>query len=233
MIQALYGSHEIAEHMHYLEWRLAQNVEYVCAHGRLAKYDDTACSQELLDAWDSGSFGSSDIALQFLIDGAQLWPDQPSEAWVFIWVIHNLPPSMRYKKDFVIPGAIVPGPNKPGDLESFLFPLLYHVAALQCEGLCIYNFSTNTIVPHLIPCVLFGTADSLGSAAMSGMVGHIGKYGCHLYCDMLGCCQGDDSHYYPEITTFQAVSTQILPLTTSKITASIFHASTQRTWDFS
>jgi hypothetical protein len=200
VIQALYGSREIAEHMHYLERRLAQNVEYVRAHGKLPKYDDTACGQELLDAWNSGSFGRSDIALQFSIDGAQLRPDQPSEAWVFIWVIHNLPPSMRYKKDFVVPGAIVPGPNKPGDLESFLFPSLYHVAALQREGLRIYDSSTNTIIPRSIPCVLFGTADSLGSAAMSGMVGHIGRYGCRLYCDMPGRRRDGDSHYYPVMT---------------------------------
>lgn len=85
---------------------------------------------------------------------------------------------MQYKKDFVIPGAIVPGPNKPGDLESFLLPSLYHVAALQHEGLQIHNSYTNTLIPHSIPCVLFGTADSLGSASMSGMVGHIGRYGC-------------------------------------------------------
>ena len=62
-------------------------------------------------------------------------PDQPSEAWVFIWIIHNLPPDMCYTKAFVIPGAIVPGLNKPGDLDSFLFPSLYHIATLQHEGL--------------------------------------------------------------------------------------------------
>ena len=226
--------------MHYLERRLAQNVEYVRTHGELPKYDDTACGQELLDAWNSGSFGRSDIALQFSIDGAQLRPDQPSEAWVFIWVIHNLPPSMRYKKDFVVPGAIVPGPNKPGDLESFLFPSLYHVAALQREGLRICDSSTNTIIPRSIPCVLFGTADSLGSAAMLGMVGHIGKYGCRLYCDMLGRRWDGDSHYYPAMalprdysTMSWAASTQISLSTTFASTASISHGNTRRTWTFS
>ena len=201
VIQALYGSCELAEHMHYLERKLAENLAYARAHGgRLSRYDDTACGRDLLVAWDSGSFGRSDIALQFSIDGAQLRPDQPSEAWVFIWVIHNLPPSMRYKKDFVIPGAIVPGPNKPGDLDSFLFPSLFHVAALQREGLRIYDASTNTVIPRSIPCVVFGTADSLGSAAMSGMVGHGGRYGCRLYCDMPGRRRDGDSHYYPVMT---------------------------------
>jgi hypothetical protein len=33
------------------------------------------------------------MALQLSIDGAHLHSDKPSEVWVFIWVIHNLPPA--------------------------------------------------------------------------------------------------------------------------------------------
>ena len=197
IIQAFYGSRQVAQSMHYLEKRLAELLTAVTGvSGRILVYDDTACGRELLDAWNNGRFGKSDIALQFSIDGAQLRSDQQSEAWVFIWVVHNLPPGMRYKKAFVIPGAIVPGPNKPGDLDSFLFPSLYHVAALQREGLRVYDAYLDMIVPRATPFILFGTADSLGSAAMSGMVGHCGQYGCRLYCDMPGRRRKGDSHYY-------------------------------------
>ena len=132
VIQSLYQSLDMATHMHYLEKTLACNTLYLDTHqGGLDVYDNTACGKDLMDAWRSGAFSSSDVALQFSIDGAQLHPDQPSEAWVFIWVVHNLPPNMRYTKAFVILAAIVPGPNKPAEIDSFLFPLLYHVAALQ------------------------------------------------------------------------------------------------------
>ena len=198
VVQAFYASAELSKHMHYLEKTLAVNLEAVTNNqGLLDVYNDTACGQELLDAWRDGRFKRNDIALQFSIDGAQLRRDQQSEAWVFIWVIHNLPPELRYKKAFVIPGAIVPGPNKPGDLDSFLFPSLYHVAALQREGLRIYDAYLDVVVPRAIPVILFGTADSLGSAAMSGMVGHSGRYGCRLYCDMPGRRRDKDTHYYP------------------------------------
>ncbi|KAH8987488.1 hypothetical protein EDB86DRAFT_2808890, partial [Lactarius hatsudake] len=104
VIQAFYGSHEIAEQMHYLERKLAENLEAARLGERgLPMYDDTACGRDLLDAWNTGRFRRSDVALQLSIDGVQLRPDQPSEAWVFIWVIHNLPPDVRYKKAFVIP----------------------------------------------------------------------------------------------------------------------------------
>ena len=136
------------------------------------------------------------MALQFSIDGAQLRADRPSEAWFFIWVIHNLPPTMRYKKAYVIPGAIVPGPKKPWDIDSFMFPSLYHVAALQREGLTIFDTSLGALVRSR-PLIIFGTADSPGSAFMSGMVGHSGCVGCRLYCDMPSRHRAGNGHYYP------------------------------------
>jgi hypothetical protein len=40
--------------------------------GTFKTYDNTACGQELLDAFEDGQFKKTDIALQFSIDGAQL-----------------------------------------------------------------------------------------------------------------------------------------------------------------
>ena len=198
VIQAFYGSRDIAEHMHYLERSLSMNADRArCAGGSLDKYDDISCGNDILSAWISGTLQKTDVALQLSIDGAQLRADQPSEAWIFIWILHNLPPDLRYKKQFVIPGAIVPGPNKPGDIDSFLFPSLFHVASLQREGLTIYDASVDSYITQSRPLLLFATADSLGSAAMSGMVGHSGKYGCRLYCNMPSRHRTGDGHYYP------------------------------------
>jgi hypothetical protein len=184
--------------MHYFERRLATNSEQIRLNsGYLDKYDDTSCGKELIDAWNKGTFQKSDIALQLSIDGAQLRPDQPSEAWVFIWIIHNLPPQFRYKKCFFIPGAIVPGPKKLEEIDSFLFPSLSHVAALQCEGLKAYDAYLDAYIPRAVLMIIFATADSLGSASMSGMVGHSGKFGCCLYCDMPSRHHKGDRHYYP------------------------------------
>ena len=197
VIQAMYSSRVIADSMHYMERKLADNVERARLNGGiLDNYDNTTSGQALLDAWREGSLKHGDVALQFSIDGAQLRADRPSEAWFFIWVIHNLPPNMRYKKAFVIPGAIVPGPSKPWDIDSFMFPSLYHIAALQCEGLTIYNASLGSLVRSR-PLVVFGTADSPRSAFMSGMVGHSGRAGCRLYCDIPSRRRTNDGHYYP------------------------------------
>jgi hypothetical protein len=197
VIQAMYSSTEVAGAMHYLEQKLVDNAESARLNrGFLDVYDDMVSGQDLLDAWSKGSLKKGDVALQFSIDGALLRADKPSEAWFFIWVIHNLPPNMRYKKAYVIPAAIVLGPGKPWDINLFMFPSLYHITALQQEGLTVFDASLGSMVQSCL-LVVFGTADSPGSAFMSGMVGHSGRSGCCLYCDMPGRRRTKDGHYYP------------------------------------
>ena len=198
VIQAFYGSWEITKKMHYLEHKLAKNLETATLNvGTLPVYDNTTCGSDLLNAWWSGHFGKSDVALQLSIYRAQLHCDQASEAWVFIWIIHNLPPDMRYKKAFIILAEIVPGPNKPGEIDSFLFPSLHHIAALQHKGLKSSTCLRSSCA-LLNSCThLFSTVDSPGSTSMSGVVGHTGRYGCSLHSEMLSQhCKGD-SHYFP------------------------------------
>ena len=196
VLQALYMSPETAEDMHYLEKRLAKIEEHLRTHnGEMESYDDTACSQDLLQAWASGRFTKDDIALQLSIDGAQLYRDRTSDCWIFIWIIHNLPPGLRYKKAFVIPAGFVPG--KPKEMDSFLFPSLYHVAAIQCEGLKYFDASTSTAIPRSVPLVVIASADGPGAASMSGFVGHSGKQGCRLYCEITGRRRENDGHYFP------------------------------------
>jgi len=120
------------------------------------------------------------------IDGAQLYHDKESDLWIFIWIIHNLPPDFHYKRSFVIPSAIVPGPKKPKEIDLFLFLSLHHVSGLQHEGLRVWDASINSIVLRSKVLIIFATADGPGVASMSEIVGHSGKYGCQLYCEIPG-----------------------------------------------
>ena len=67
---------------------------------------------------------------------------------------------------------------------------------LQTEGLKIWDASRNCIFLCLIPTIIVATADGPGAAAMSGMVGHSGKYGCRLYCEIRGQHQEGVGHYF-------------------------------------
>jgi len=98
VLQALYMSPKTAKDMHYLEKRLTKIEEHLRTHnGKMEFYNDTACSQDLLQAWASGQFTKDDIVLQLSIDGAQLYWDRTSDFWMFIWIIHNLPQTTLQK----------------------------------------------------------------------------------------------------------------------------------------
>ncbi|KIJ06354.1 hypothetical protein PAXINDRAFT_92119, partial [Paxillus involutus ATCC 200175] len=117
---------------------------------------------------------------------------------IAIWVIFDRSPETRYKKKYVLPGCIIPGPKKPKNLDSFLFPGFYHLAALQKEGLKIWDASRNTIyISH--PFLALGTADGPGLAYLNGLVGHHGKNGCRLYCGLKGRHKEGIGIYYPAL----------------------------------
>lgn len=79
--------------------------------------------------WD-GLLDKNDTILMLSFDGAQLYKNKASDCWMYIWIIVNLSPDGRYKKQ-VIPGGTIPGPNKPKIAESYLFPGLHHIATIN------------------------------------------------------------------------------------------------------
>lgn len=161
-----------------------------------AVIDDVYCSANYLDAVDSGDIRSRDTVLIFSIDGAQLYSHKASDVWIWIWVLLDLPPELRYQKEYVIPAAIIPGPNKPKNLDSFLFVGLHHIAALQKDGLRIWDAIDEEVVESDI-WVHIGGADGPGSAQVSGLVPHNGVRGCRLRCSVIGRRKEGGTVYYP------------------------------------
>jgi hypothetical protein len=192
--------------MHYRERTTADILEYARTHdGKLNEYNDTTCGRDYLDAVETGKINKDDVLIQFSLDGAQLYRDKESDCWIFVYIIHNLPPEVRYKKKFVIPAGFIPGPEKMKDGDSFIYPVLYHISALQNQGLRIWDASTQSHIPRSIPFV-FATADGPAMAMISGMVGHSGKFGCRLYCGLPGRRRDRDGHYYPVMLKPEAYS---------------------------
>ncbi|KIJ26315.1 hypothetical protein M422DRAFT_62157 [Sphaerobolus stellatus SS14] len=69
------------------------------------------------------------------MDGAQLYHDKESDGWIIIFVLFMVSPE----------NCIIGGPNAPKPMESFFYPGLYHISALQKESLKIWNVSTNCL----------------------------------------------------------------------------------------
>ncbi|KAG1747849.1 uncharacterized protein EDB91DRAFT_1235805 [Suillus paluster] len=122
-------------------------------------YSDFLDGEAYHEAVHDGRIGNDDIVVMMSIDGAQLYQSKQSD-----WII--------------------PGPNKPKNVDSFLFPGFHHPATIQKEGLHQSY--------HSYLFLALGTADGPGLVYLNGLVGHHGKHGCHLFCSC-------GTHYYPAL----------------------------------
>ncbi|PBK62768.1 hypothetical protein ARMSODRAFT_990399 [Armillaria solidipes] len=156
-LQILHSHPETAKQMRYRVERTNEILEALKTGGGIIEdYDDVFHGAEYLRAVADGIISPNDICLLFSIDGAQLYTMKLSDCWIYIWIILDLNPNIRYKKIHILPGSFIPGPNKPKNIDSFLFK----------EGLCI-------------PFLLLGMADGPAMAYLNGWNGHNATYGCH------------------------------------------------------
>jgi hypothetical protein len=202
-LQALWRTPEGAEAMRY---RLNLTKElFQKADARpdkkivIDQYEDIFHGDAYLNAVRSGNLKDNDMVLMLSIDGAQLYQSKQSDCWIYIWVILDLAPDLRYKKRHIFPGGFFPGPDKPGNIESFLFPGFHHLAALMKEGLGVWDASKNiSFISDLF--ILLGLADGPGLTYLNGLTGHSGAFGCRLYCPVKGRRKEGGNHYYPALS---------------------------------
>ena len=196
-LQALWRSPESARNIRYRERRTKDLLDELNNNGgNLSTYDDILCGSDYLDEVISGNIQSGDMVLMLSINSAQLYQKKASDTWIYIWVVLDHAPDVRYKKKHVLPGGFIPGPRPPKNLDSFLFPGLHHLSAIQNEGVKIWDAHSDQVFTSNI-FFLLACADVLGMAPLSGLVGHHGKQGCRLYCPLPGRHKPGASHYYP------------------------------------
>lgn len=160
--------------------------------------DDVTMGLDYLGPVLDGDIKENDIVLMTSLDGAQLYEHKESNCWILIWILANLSPQKRYKKAYIQPGAFIPGPHKPKNLDSFFFPSLHHLSMLQNEGLMIWDADCDlTFWSDLY--FLFPTADGPGLVYWNELVGHSGKNRCRIYCGILGRQKTHGRHYYPAL----------------------------------
>lgn len=196
-LQALWRSPESAHAMKYRQRQTEIILEQLRDNnGVIPIYEDFYHGRDYLDAVTRGDISPLDTLIVLSIDGAQLYSDKASDCWMFIWMVFNLGPDRRYKKIAVLPGGFISGPNKPKVVDSYMYPSLHHLAALQLEGLPIWDAERNCVfIDH--PFFALGTADGPGMTYLNGLVGHHGAYGCRLYCPTKGRHKPGGGHYFP------------------------------------
>jgi hypothetical protein len=121
-----------------------------------------------------------------------------SNTWLVILILLNLPGDMQYKGDGIIIPLATPGPNSPGDIESFLYPMFQNMA-MASEGIWIWDaVDSSYFVFRAYICIIL--RDMLGSAKLSGMAGHSAIFGDRFSLVQEACSKvsrGAKAQYYP------------------------------------
>ena len=200
-IQALRRSPEGAAAMQYGYFKardMANILDNAHENGPPAVYDDIVCGEEFLKLFATSDFNEHDTSIVFSIDSAQLFRNnRDTEVLIGICWTPSLPPSTRYKMTRVFVSFIIPG--RPKNYESFLFPTLYHISALQHAnngaGLAMWSAVTQHVEYSRI-FFLLGTADIQALIHLDGRVGHHGRYNCRIGCRIQGWHKPGDGFYF-------------------------------------
>ena len=85
-----------------------------------------------------------DIALGLSTDGYGIFTRGQATAWPLIIFIYNLPPELRVHVEHILALGIIPGPNKPANVDSFLIPLHEELFRLA-EGISAYDAQSKSL----------------------------------------------------------------------------------------
>ncbi|KAG2191063.1 hypothetical protein INT47_012048, partial [Mucor saturninus] len=90
----------------------------------------------------------------------------------------NFPPEYRFQNEYMIQLAILPGPNSPKNLDSFLRPIVEEFKDLSNHGLVIRRHG-NVICKSKVNLVI-ATGDIPAAASLAHHSGHMSTNGCRL-----------------------------------------------------
>ncbi|KAG8718555.1 hypothetical protein FRC09_012480 [Ceratobasidium sp. 395] len=142
---------------------------------------------------------SCELALGLSVDGMCPFKKQKHSCWLLILVNYNLPPDICTHLENVICVGVVPGPNSPKDLNSFLQPLIDDPLKLVdgVKAVDVLNEEIFILCGHL----LIGFGDIPALTKLLELLGHNTRYpwrfcliraiqgrtscgGTHLYCPL-------------------------------------------------
>lgn len=124
-----------------------------------------------------------DIALGLATDGFGPFKHRKSTAWPLILFNYNLGPEVRIHHESNIPVGVVPGPKKPVDIDSFLWPLVCELNQLQL-GVRAYDGLEKQLF-LLRAFLIIGAGDIPAITMLMNMKGHNGFCPCRI-CKITG-----------------------------------------------
>ncbi|KZT03123.1 uncharacterized protein LAESUDRAFT_738448 [Laetiporus sulphureus 93-53] len=162
--------------------------ELKSTNGVFKEWSDIYHDEQIIQAIERGEIQERDMILIFSIDSAQLYHYKASDTWIYIWVLFDLSPELRHKKKHVLLGSFISGPNKPKNLDSFLFLDLHHAQTLMKHEFRFWDALDGVTV-----------LNGPGLAQVNNGTGHKGHHECHMYCELIRQHKENAPHYYPAL----------------------------------
>jgi hypothetical protein len=97
-----------------------------------------------------------DIALGLSADGFGPFKHRTKTAWPIILFNYNLPPEEWFLKRNIISIGVIPGPKKPCDFNSFLWPLVQEPLQLEIGVSAFDAITKDVFLLHAYLIVVFG-----------------------------------------------------------------------------
>jgi len=138
-----------------------------------------------------------DIALGLSTDGFAPFKKRKHTAWPLLLFNYNLPPDVRFHLRRILCAGVIPGPKKPKDFDSFLWPLVEELLKLL-DGIRAYDALSKLwflLRAYLI--IAFGDMPAI--SMVMRMKGHNGLLPCRM-CLIKGVRVPDTratTHYVP------------------------------------
>ncbi|KAG9126384.1 hypothetical protein FRC07_003631 [Ceratobasidium sp. 392] len=137
----------------------------------------------------------TDVALGLSTDGVGPFKKRTKTCWPLVVFNYNLDPAIRHRLENLLCIGVIPGPNSPQELDTFLEPFIDELEELA-RGVAAFDgehMRPFCLRAHLLAC--FG--DMPAVAKMMCMKGVNGKRPCRA-CKIVGIRAADsNTHYVP------------------------------------
>ncbi|KAF7358560.1 hypothetical protein MSAN_01194200 [Mycena sanguinolenta] len=124
-----------------------------------------------------------DVALGASWDGFAPFKRRKKTAWPLILFNYDLPPELRFLLAYILALGVIPGPNKPKDSDSFLWPAVQELLQLAAGVRAFDALSNGMFVLRAYLILVFGDIPAV--SMFMKMKGHNGISPCRT-CKIVG-----------------------------------------------
>ena len=139
----------------------------------------------------------NDIALGLSLDGFCPFKRRNQTCWPLILFNYNLPPDIRFHLRNILCVGVIPGPQKPKDADSYIYPLILELLEFL-KGSATFDIERNELFSlHAYLLLVFGDIPAI--SMIMRMKGHNAIYPCRM-CTIKGVRVPDTrntTHYVP------------------------------------